>query len=107
MGNPAFEWGEVRCMGGGIVLPPYPNDSRRVAKAGKLMLLFVSSSFEPVSIGVGEGIVTLSSTFDPRDHGGPDSEVVGNGGESDVLGLPGWSQVGPIAYTSIRDQGEK
>lgn len=32
LGNPAFEWGEVRCHGGGIVLPPYGD--RVVVRSG-------------------------------------------------------------------------
>jgi hypothetical protein len=36
IGNPSFEWGEVRCIGGGLVLPPYPYDDRRVARPGAL-----------------------------------------------------------------------
>lgn len=32
LGNPTLPFGEVRCMGGGIVLPPYGN--RRIVRAG-------------------------------------------------------------------------
>lgn len=32
LGNPAFEWGEVRCVGGGVVLPPYGD--RAVVRPG-------------------------------------------------------------------------
>lgn len=37
IGNPAFEFGEIRCMGGGLVLPPYPLDNRKVAKSGQIL----------------------------------------------------------------------
>lgn len=32
LGNPAFDWGEVRCHGGGVVLPPYGD--RAVVRPG-------------------------------------------------------------------------
>ncbi|CAM5620085.1 hypothetical protein SALBM217S_04364 [Streptomyces griseoloalbus] len=53
-----------------------------------LMLLLLSSGSEPVAVGVGEAVVPAESPFESGDGGGPDTEVLGDGGEGDVLGLP-------------------
>lgn len=43
IGNRSFAWGEVRCVGGGVVLPPYRNrdtgDTRTVVRCGPLPAL--------------------------------------------------------------------
>lgn len=39
LGNPSFEWGEIRSYGGGIVLPPYPNDGRKTIVSGPINLI--------------------------------------------------------------------
>jgi hypothetical protein len=45
-----------------------------------------------VAVVGGEGVVAFESSFEPGDVVGPDAEVVGDGAEGDVLGLPGWAQ---------------
>lgn len=75
LGNPAFTWGEVRCHGGGIVLPPYGD--RTVVRSGTPPVLpgELVSALEGhvVQAGAGEGQVDLaqfcaSHTGNARPH---------------------------------------
>jgi hypothetical protein len=53
-----------------------------------LKLLLLSSGLDPVAVGVSEVVVSAEALFESGDGGGPDPEVLGDGREGDVLGLP-------------------
>ncbi|MEZ0384791.1 bifunctional DNA primase/polymerase [Mycobacterium sp. pW045] len=57
IGNHKDKWGEIRCLGGGLVLPPSPNDSRHVARAGKMARL-------PAGLYRGSGCVGAAVDLD-------------------------------------------
>lgn len=66
LGNPAFPWGEVRCHGGGIVLPPYGD--RTVVRSGIPPVLpdalVGALQGHVVQAGAGEGQMDLAQFCD-------------------------------------------
>jgi len=63
LGNPAFDWGEVRCNGGGVVLPPYGD--RAVVRSGVPPLLpeELAEALRPYAFEAGAGEVVSVRQF--------------------------------------------
>lgn len=55
---------------------------------------------EPRSVASGEVIVAAESPLAGGDGGEPDAEVLGDCGQGDSFGFPGWSQVVPLGAPS-------
>ena len=55
-----------------------------------------SSGGEPLAVVVGEGVVALVSAFEPRDGDYWNAEMVGDGGQGEVSGLPSRPQVAVV-----------
>ncbi|WP_123023580.1 bifunctional DNA primase/polymerase [Mycolicibacterium stellerae] len=64
LGNPTLGFGEVRCVGGGIVLPPYGD--RRVVRPGVPLALpdELASAIDTHDVSAGAGRVDLGWFFD-------------------------------------------
>jgi len=73
LGNPAFDWGEVRCVGGGIVLPPHGD--RRVVRSGVPPLLpdelHDELSTRALKAGAGESVSVQQFSDQHRDNDRP------------------------------------
>lgn len=50
-------------------------------------------------------MVRASAEFEFADAGGPDAEVVGGGGEGEVLGAASWSQVAVVGHDAVAGEG--
>ena len=65
----------------------------------------MSSGVEPCSVAFGEFVVGASAELEFSDPGGPYPEVCGGGGEGEVLGASGRSQIGVVGHGAVSGKG--
>src|SRR6476620_5346529 len=65
----------------------------------------MSSGVEPFAVAAGQLVVGSASELEFADAGWPHPQVGGGGGEGEVLGAPGRSQVGVVWGGSLPGEG--
>lgn len=111
VGNPTFKWGEVRGLGGGIVLPPY--GARYVARAGQPPILpdellsYITSQSTMIKAGAGGGGVDLDSFIRRHRHTTDPRKINGLPGlyryQLDVKGLNPYDAMKVVLIRGLRE----